>query len=127
MEGTAGAAPGGWDWVGTFVDEVRKLGLSDPTSSVKGRIGKAAKELDDGKRPAALIHEAIREVARRNCSPALLAAVYGDVERDHRGISRAARPVVKPLAENPIDRRNREFSERLLGMEPGGLVIEGQR
>lgn len=74
-DGTSAAAI-----VDAYVVACRKAG-SEPTSRDKARLGKAAKEIL-AEKPLDLVVAAAQRLAERNNSPAHLARVVGDLERE---------------------------------------------
>jgi hypothetical protein len=93
--------------VGAYVDACRELGLRDPDDRTKGQVGKVAKGLiAEGKRPEDVL-VAVKELARRNETPARLRWIVGDVERVRAGVPMGR---ARPLAENPVEQRIQEFN-----------------
>lgn len=101
------------DFVGFYVDACRDAGAAAVSDRDKGRVGKAAKTLKAAGHDDEAIAAGIRELARRNESPAILDRIVGDVERVRAGtpIGRVRPPAVVVPAENPHDARIRAIRE----------------
>ena len=75
------------DLVGVFVDASRSAGASIVTEHAKARVGAEIKRLRDQGFADALLERGVRELARRNASPAFLEVILGDLERTQAGTS----------------------------------------
>lgn len=100
-------------FVGAYVDACRDAGAAAVSDRDKGRVGKAAKALKEAGHDDEAIVAGIRELARRNESPAILDRIVGDVERIRAGtpIGRIRPPAVVVPTENPHDARARAVRE----------------
>lgn len=104
----SGDTTAGLSMVAVYVAACQASG-SDPTPREKGRVGRDAKRLLELGKDRSAIDWALGEIARRN-TPHLLLQLVGDRERDLAGANRG---VIRPLSENPLDRRIREFGNGL--------------
>lgn len=99
----------GQQLVSDYADACTELGVV-AGARVKGRVGKEAARLIHDGHTYEHLRVAVRELARRNASPALLELIVGDVERVANGVP-IGRAIAAAVTENPVDARLRAIRE----------------
>ncbi len=91
--------------VGVYVKACEALGVAGGSERVRARVGAEAKRLE-GIYGRDVIEPALRELARRNATPAYLEAIAGDVDRAMHNVP-TGRVFAGAMRENPIDAEGR--------------------